>query len=447
VTGLDALQTMLPHRTPPEAGGAAPAEASMGDGDGVTFALLLDGLSKPADERPKSPEMPAPEPGRRPLRHVAPPLLTVEPINDADPETSRMPDEPDAADSLVQDTGEETAPIQPAPAAPDAQGPWTAFTTLFRTAGPRVIADPAAPRVVADPAAPMRTDLGQVIAAEPDQPPTLKATILSRETHFAPVLQPVLQPVLNSRPVSQPDEPILPEPGAPEERSADETRETESAPPRSADPPDRQPASRNTVAPQLRRAADAGPAPPLPVAATALPLPVDTQPERPFASLPRQVADAIAARIPPPPAAGTMAAPGPVRVMTIRLDPAELGAVTVRMRLAGGALELHFHAETEATADLLERDRHALSEILRASGYEPGLLSVSQRPAMPALTGQPAVPLAAPDFPQPSGMATGEQGGQPRQDKRDRPDQAAPQQGNNDDDNPARNGASGALYV
>lgn len=67
---------------------------------------------------------------------------------------------------------------------------------------------------------------------------------------------------------------------------------------------------------------------------------------------------------------------GPVKILTIRLQPDELGTVTVRMRLVGNALEMQFRVSNSDTAELLKRDRQALTEILKASGYDTDLLTI-----------------------------------------------------------------------
>lgn len=65
------------------------------------------------------------------------------------------------------------------------------------------------------------------------------------------------------------------------------------------------------------------------------------------------------------------ASEGAVRVLDIQLHPAELGKVTVRMRLSGDALEMELQASSEATAELLRKDTEKLTSLLRTSGYRP----------------------------------------------------------------------------
>ena len=67
---------------------------------------------------------------------------------------------------------------------------------------------------------------------------------------------------------------------------------------------------------------------------------------------------------------------GPVRILTLRLQPETLGTVTVRLRLVGASLEMQVRADNSDTAALLERDRGALEEILKSSGYDTDLLTI-----------------------------------------------------------------------
>lgn len=65
-----------------------------------------------------------------------------------------------------------------------------------------------------------------------------------------------------------------------------------------------------------------------------------------------------------------------VRVLNLQLHPAELGVVTVKMRLAGDKLEMELHAQSEDTAQLLRKDSEKLSALLRGSGYRPDVLAI-----------------------------------------------------------------------
>jgi flagellar hook-length control protein FliK len=59
-----------------------------------------------------------------------------------------------------------------------------------------------------------------------------------------------------------------------------------------------------------------------------------------------------------------------VKVLTIQLQPAELGSIAVRMALNNDTIELHIEAGRPETAGLLQRDRDKLSDILRSAGFQ-----------------------------------------------------------------------------
>jgi len=65
-----------------------------------------------------------------------------------------------------------------------------------------------------------------------------------------------------------------------------------------------------------------------------------------------------------------------LRVLNLQLQPAELGVVTIRMRLAGESLEMELHVEREETAQLLRNDSEKLSALLRGSGYRPDSINI-----------------------------------------------------------------------
>jgi flagellar hook-length control protein FliK len=79
---------------------------------------------------------------------------------------------------------------------------------------------------------------------------------------------------------------------------------------------------------------------------------------------------------PAAPAAPTKLSDGVLRVLDIQLHPAELGVITVKMRLSGDKLEMELHASRDETAELLKKDSEALSSLLRSSGYRPDVVSV-----------------------------------------------------------------------
>jgi hypothetical protein len=70
-----------------------------------------------------------------------------------------------------------------------------------------------------------------------------------------------------------------------------------------------------------------------------------------------------------------------VKVLQLRLDPPELGALTVRMSLKQGVLALQVEATRPETAALIERDRDALIGLLRTAGYSVDGLTVQMAPS------------------------------------------------------------------
>lgn len=67
---------------------------------------------------------------------------------------------------------------------------------------------------------------------------------------------------------------------------------------------------------------------------------------------------------------------GIVKVLTIHLQPPELGTVAVRMALNDGNIELQLEVGRADTARLLQRDRDRMSDILRGAGYNVDAVSV-----------------------------------------------------------------------
>ncbi|WP_195904240.1 flagellar hook-length control protein FliK [Microvirga lotononidis] len=70
------------------------------------------------------------------------------------------------------------------------------------------------------------------------------------------------------------------------------------------------------------------------------------------------------------------ASAGVLRVLDLQLKPAELGLVTIRMRLSGDSIEMEIQAQHEETAELLRNDADKLSSLLRVSGYRPDVINI-----------------------------------------------------------------------
>jgi len=66
----------------------------------------------------------------------------------------------------------------------------------------------------------------------------------------------------------------------------------------------------------------------------------------------------------------------PVKMLTLALEPNELGTVTIKMRLIDSGLDLQVEAERSATTALIEKDKGNLSDKLQALGYSVDSLVV-----------------------------------------------------------------------
>jgi chemotaxis protein MotD len=67
---------------------------------------------------------------------------------------------------------------------------------------------------------------------------------------------------------------------------------------------------------------------------------------------------------------------GVLRVLSLQLNPVELGLVTIKMRLSGDSLEMELQVEKQETAELLRNDAERLSSLLRTSGYKPDVITI-----------------------------------------------------------------------
>jgi len=66
----------------------------------------------------------------------------------------------------------------------------------------------------------------------------------------------------------------------------------------------------------------------------------------------------------------------PLKVLTIQLDPPELGTVTVKLRLVGDVVQVEMAASRHETAQMLQQQRELLSDIMRQAGYSSSVASV-----------------------------------------------------------------------
>jgi chemotaxis protein MotD len=81
------------------------------------------------------------------------------------------------------------------------------------------------------------------------------------------------------------------------------------------------------------------------------------------------------------------AADKPLKMLTLQLDPPELGAVTVKMRLTGNAVEIRLSADRYETTQLLQHERGALTDLMQSAGYTFDIASIDQSRASDANTG------------------------------------------------------------
>jgi chemotaxis protein MotD len=66
----------------------------------------------------------------------------------------------------------------------------------------------------------------------------------------------------------------------------------------------------------------------------------------------------------------------PIRMLTLQLDPPNMGTVTVRMRLTGDAVEVRLSADRHETTQLLREERGALTDAMQSAGYSFEIASI-----------------------------------------------------------------------
>jgi chemotaxis protein MotD len=136
-----------------------------------------------------------------------------------------------------------------------------------------------------------------------------------------------------------------------------------------------------------------------------------------------------------------------VKVLHLRLDPPELGSLTVRMSLKHDVLALQVEATRPETASLIERDRDSLIGLLRTAGYSVDGLTVQMTPSTTnnAMGSNLAAPGQQHQF---AGQQAGE-GASRQTGQQQHQDQGQPVWGNADENaemHPARD-PGGALYL
>jgi hypothetical protein len=148
-------------------------------------------------------------------------------------------------------------------------------------------------------------------------------------------------------------------------------------------------------------------------------------------------------------ASGTTAAVGanPVKELDVRLNPADLGSLTVKMRIADGNLAIVIEAEKSSTAKLIDGERSAIVE--RLASVDQPLASVvikaSENGATQAENGN-ASGSSTPQQGDGQNSAANGSGGQTRS-SRSRDDQAQARRADSTDSDVSGRARSGDLFV
>ena len=77
----------------------------------------------------------------------------------------------------------------------------------------------------------------------------------------------------------------------------------------------------------------------------------------------------------------SIVAPSPARTMTLQLSPANLGTITVRLRVTGSALDVDLSVSDPQTLGLISREHDTLASALRDHDYDLNSLVVQGAPA------------------------------------------------------------------
>jgi chemotaxis protein MotD len=77
----------------------------------------------------------------------------------------------------------------------------------------------------------------------------------------------------------------------------------------------------------------------------------------------------------------------PIRMLTLQLDPPSMGTVTVKMRLAGDAVEVRLLADRPETTRLLREERGALMDAMQSAGYTFDIASIDHGSARHSTSG------------------------------------------------------------
>jgi chemotaxis protein MotD len=143
--------------------------------------------------------------------------------------------------------------------------------------------------------------------------------------------------------------------------------------------------------------------------------------------------------------AASFNAASPVKVLHIQLQPADLGTVTVRLSLKAQALQLDLEVGRDHTAHLIQREREALSTLLRSAGYVMESLDVKimSQGSSPAAGNHSGMQMAGGGQSGSPQADTGSPGARPQQ---ERPDNFGSRP-NAEDEQAGRPARRGDIYV
>ena len=130
-----------------------------------------------------------------------------------------------------------------------------------------------------------------------------------------------------------------------------------------------------------------------------------------------------------------------VRTLDIRLEPPDLGSVTVKLRLSGQHLALQISADTVTTAQSLDQDRDTLASLLRHNGYTTEISAVRHEASTAAAPVMPGTDASG------SNQSNANQAGSQGSGNGSADGEARPQGGQPGAQQQARRGAAGESHA
>ncbi|WP_342739056.1 flagellar hook-length control protein FliK [Bradyrhizobium sp. B117] len=154
---------------------------------------------------------------------------------------------------------------------------------------------------------------------------------------------------------------------------------------------------------------------------------------------PQQVANAVVTELKETAAPGASAAdlamsqtnaPEPLKILTINLEPPQLGNVTVRLRLVGTEVSVHLAAERKDTSQMLDQQRDQIRDLMQSAGYVADVAPVQHGSldgfqsgsgqSQPQLPGQQQPPPQSQGTFDGAGTSSGQSDGEARQPRQER---------------------------